>query len=469
MKPARGLRRLRWIAVCCALLSSSIAAAAQQISHGRFKNVTMYAPRGEVRQFVLMLSGDAGWTGEMVRMAGALSEEGALVAGIDLPQLFADLDSDDSDCVYPDGDLENLSRYIQAYYRLPTYHTPLLVGYSSGATFAYAVAAQAPQGTFGGVLSLGFCTDLELHKRLCKSGALDHAARKDGNGFDLRPAKQLPAPWISLHGEIDPICPVRPARSFVAAVSNARFVTLDNVGHDYTSARDWKQQLKTAYATLGAEPKNKLPPPPKDLGGLPIVEVPAKGAGDTFAVILSGDGGWAGLDKEVAAALAQSGIPVAGLDSLRYFWSKRTPEGLAADLDKIIRYYGAHWRRKRVLLIGYSQGADVLPFAIPRLPAATHDSIALNVLIGLGERAQFEFHIGNWIHAGGDGLPIAPQIAKLDAGTLCIYGDDEKDSLCRILESAKMRTRMLPGGHHFNGNYRGLAQIILEAARPERR
>jgi len=444
-------------------------AAQQKISHGRFKNVTMYAPRGEVRQFVLMLSGDAGWSSEMVKMAGALSEEGALVAGVDMPQLFADFERDDSDCVYPDGDLENLSHYIQAYYRLPTYHTPLLVGYSAGATFAYAVAAQAPPGTFAGVLSLGFCTDLELHKSLCKTGTLNHAVRKDGNGFDLRPAKQLVVPWISLHGEIDPVCPVAPARSFVASVSNAQFVALDNVGHDYTSAANWKQTFTSSYAKLAAAPTDNLPPSPKDLSGLPIIEVPAKGTGDTFAVILSGDGGWAGLDKEVAAALAQSGVPVAGLDSLRYFWSKRTPDGLAADLDKVIRYYAASWNKKKVLLIGYSQGADVLPFAIPRLPPATRKSIALSVLIGLGKRAQFEFHFSNWIHTGADGLPIAPAMAKLDASTLCIYGDDEKDSLCRVLKSTKMRTRMLPGGHHFNGNYRGLAKIILEATQPATR
>jgi len=37
----------------------------------------------------------------------------------------------------------------------------------------------------------------------------------------------------------------------------------------------------------------------------------------------------------------------------------------------MIRYYLAHLAKKRVLLIGYSQGADVLPFAVNRLPAAT--------------------------------------------------------------------------------------------------
>lgn len=88
------------------------------------------------------------------------------------------------------------------------------------------------------------------------------------------------------------MCPVAPARAFVASVSNAQFVALDNVGHDYTAAADWKRTFKSSYAKLTAAQTDSLPPPPKDLSGLPIVEVPAKGTGDTFAVILSGDGGW---------------------------------------------------------------------------------------------------------------------------------------------------------------------------------
>jgi type IV secretory pathway VirJ component len=198
---------------------------------------------------------------------------------------------------------------------------------------------------------------------------------------------------------------------------------------------------------------------------LPIIEVPAAGAGDSFAIVLSGDGGWAGLDKQIAAALAESNVPVAGLDSLRYFWSKRTPAGLAADLDRMIRYYAAHWRREKVLLIGYSQGADVLPFAIPRLPVATRKTIALNALLGLGTEAQFEFHFSNWLGSDEAGLAIAPELAKLEAATLCIYGEDEEDSPCRKTDHSRVRSVQLRGGHHFDGDYRRLARIILDALR----
>ena len=122
---------------------------------------------------MLFLSGDGGWNLGVVDMAQALANEGALVAGVDVPQLLANLEKDNESCVSPDGDLENLSHFVQSYAALPTYHEAVLVGYSSGATLAYAMLAQAPTNTFAGALSIGFCPDLLLHKPLCGGEGLE--------------------------------------------------------------------------------------------------------------------------------------------------------------------------------------------------------------------------------------------------------------------------------------------------------
>jgi len=185
--------------------------------------------------------------------------------------------------------------------------------------------------------------------------------------------------------------------------------------------------------------------------------------------LLSGDGGWAGLDKNVAAALSAKGVDVVGVDSLRYFWSKRTPQGLADDLDRIVRYYAAQWKKSGALLVGYSQGADVLPFAINRLPAATQGLVRYSVLMGLSQEASFEFHVGNWLGSDDDdALPIKPEASKLDPRkTLCIYGEDEKDSLCPQLAPASVQALRMAGGHHFDGAYDELATTILEHADAE--
>jgi len=461
-----GLIQLKTLVCLAAALACTPLAAQEKLSHGRFRDVAIYRPVGEVRQFVLFLSGDGGWSPEVSDIAGKLVERGAMVAGIDTPKLFAALEADGASCVYPDGDLENLSHYIQGYARLPTYHTPLLVGYSSGASMAYAMLAQAPPGTFMGALSLGFCADLDLAKPLCRGEGVHFTRHRDGKGVDLLPAKNLPVSWVAFHGTRDLACPTAAARGFTAQIPRAQFVELPRLAHAYPVNGDWLPRFLVAYDGLAARAAAELPPPPASLADLPLVEVRAKRSGSSFAVLLSGDGGWAGLDKNVAAALAAQGVDVVGVDSLRYFWNERTPQGLADDLDRILRYYAAQWQKTGALLVGYSQGADVLPFAVNRLPAATRALLRYSVLMGLGQEASFEFHVGNWL--GGDddeALPIRPEAAKLDPRrTLCIFGADEQDSLCPQLAPASVEALQMPGGHHFDGAYDALAATILEHA-----
>jgi type IV secretory pathway VirJ component len=446
-----------------ALLLSSSSFAQEQLSHGRFKDVTLYRPAGEARQFVLFLSGDNGWEGAVDVMARKLVEQGAMVAGIDVTQLFESLQKDGGSCVFPDGDLENLSHYLQGYARLPTYHTPLLVGYSSGASLAYAMEAQAPIGTFLGAMSLGFCVDMDLEKPLCRGEGVHFTRHDDKQGLDLLPSKDFKGDWIAMHGARDKVCPAAPAKKFAAQVPNARFVELPKVDHDYAQPKLWQAQFLAAYQRLTARAA-ALPPPPSSLADLPLVEIRAKNAGPTFAVLLSGDGGWAGLDKKVAAALVEKGIDVVGVDSLRYFWTKRTPQELADDLDRIVRYYAAQWRKPGVVFVGYSQGADVLPFAINRLPPASRQLMTYSVMMGLGQNASFEFHVGNWLSDDDpDALPILPEASKLlPHKTLCIYGADEKNSLCPQLAPASVEAYAMKGGHHFDGAYEELATVILE-------
>lgn len=92
--------------------------------------------------------------------------------GVPLQRFYAVLEKQIGGCQYTDGDLENLSHFVQAYYKLPSYVPPVLIGYGEGAAFAYANLAQAPIGTFGGAVTLGFCPRLELRRELCAGEGL---------------------------------------------------------------------------------------------------------------------------------------------------------------------------------------------------------------------------------------------------------------------------------------------------------
>ncbi|MBJ7517944.1 MAG: virulence factor family protein, partial [Stenotrophomonas sp.] len=120
--------------------------------------------------------------------------------------------------------------------------------------------------------------------------------------------------------------------------------------------------------------------------------------------------------------------------------------------------------RPKLLLIGFSQGADVLPASINRLAPALRSQVQLIALLSVGRTADFEFHVSNWLGSNDDGLPIAPEIARLPTDrTLCIYGQKDADALCPHLPPG-VGVLQLPGDHHFNGDHDRLAREILNAA-----
>jgi type IV secretory pathway VirJ component len=429
------------------------------MAHGLFSGVRVYRPADTARQFVMLVTDDATPTGREEQMLRTMLGEGAMVATVPFAPFYQKLVEQDGKCTYGPGAFENLSRHLQAFEHLPGYLLPILVAADDVSAYVYAVLAQAPAGTFEAGVSVGFSPRLTLKTPPCPINTLrEQAGAASGVVAFAPPGTALANPWIAVQDETQATVTSEAARAFVQRVPHAEWIPIPAEGSVAASMAAFGRayhKLAVSQVALGA--------PPRQLSDLPIVEVPVASAGKRFAVLLSGDGGWAGIDKSLGAAFAAQGVPVAGFDSLRYFWSARTPDELAVDLDRVIRYYAARWGRSDVLLVGYSQGADVLPFALNRLPPATRASVRLTALLGPGQKASFEFHLTNWMGPSGD-LPIAPEALRLSAtNTLCIYGLEEKDSLCPQLSPAHAHAMPLAGGHHFDGEYNALAARILDA------
>lgn len=195
---------------------------------------------------------------------------------------------------------------------------------------------------------------------------------------------------------------------------------------------------------------------------LPLIEVPASvnAAKPYFAVMISGDGGWAKIDKAISEKLAAGGVPVVGLNALEYFWQKREPDALARDVASIIETYAARWNRREVVLIGYSRGADVLPFAVSRLPEPVRRRVTLVALLSPSKSATFEFKVTDWFK-DRNGVSTRPEIDKLrGTKTICVYGTDDRETVCTDVSAQVARRIPLAGAHHFDKDYEALADII---------
>lgn len=194
---------------------------------------------------------------------------------------------------------------------------------------------------------------------------------------------------------------------------------------------------------------------------LPLVELPAAGKDNRLAIILSGDGGWADIDRQLGEELAKRGVAVVGLDALKYFWRKKEPAAAAADLERIITHYTAAWGRSRVVLMGYSFGADVLPFLWPHLSAAARAKVSHMALLGLSPETSFEITVGGWVGvAARDAVPTGPAI-KAIAGTkaFCVQAGEDTEDPC---PSLGIDAVTLPGDHHFDRDYKRLSTLILD-------
>ena len=430
---------------------------------GSFGDVLVYARDRVPDGVVLLVSGDEGWNDTLDDMAKQLQSWGALVAGVDGHRYLESLKSRGDACANLAGDLEELSSALQRYAHLDEQQVPVLIGYGVGATVVYAGAAQARPGAFAAITSIGFCTHLPLDVPLCKGAQDDTAATM---GTALVPKADLSMPWILLHGSDDTVCPIETVRAFAAAIPSAKVVTMPKVGHRFGEEAQWLDQFRDAYLKLGtatAEAKQL----PADVRDLPLVEVPATGGSSRqMAVLLTGDGGWAGLDRGLSDRLAASGIPVVALSTLRYFWTPQKPAAVARDLERIMSHYLKAWNKDQVVLIGYSFGANVLPFVVADLAQVDRGRIATLNLLGLATHTSFEIHVADWIPGSEPaGAPIAPEFAKF-AGikTLCIYGSKETDTLCPSLPASAALAIEMPGDHHFDDDTTTLARHIVEFA-----
>jgi len=202
-----------------------------------------------------------------------------------------------------------------------------------------------------------------------------------------------------------------------------------------------------------------------DVRDLPLVELPVKhSANAPLVVMLTGDGGWRRIDVRITDRLREAGLPVVGFKTPDYFATERTPEQSACALERVIRFYKTAWKCDRIVIVGYSRGADILPFMISRLPADLRASTDVVALLGLEPTIDFRYH-PSWIpflHPKEPQHLVKPELEKL-RGThlLCVYGAKEKDSLCPSLDPGLATIVREPGSHHFAGRYTDVADVIL--------
>lgn len=218
-----------------------------------------------------------------------------------------------------------------------------------------------------------------------------------------------------------------------------------------------------------------------------IITVPAKpgvtplaGREDVVAIFYSGDGGWRDLDQSLGKIIASHGIPVEGVSLLQYYWRERSVADSAADLDALIARTVAQGDKRRIWLIGFSFGADVLPSIVGQLSPEGRARIAQIVMLSPSQDVNFEIEMEGYMKEGWwkthtqdffqwvnpvRHYDAMPPLAALNGHppVVCYYGI--KDKAQTICSDPKLPTWITvyekTGDHHFDYNYEGLAQQMI--------
>lgn len=199
------------------------------------------------------------------------------------------------------------------------------------------------------------------------------------------------------------------------------------------------------------------------IAALPLIERPAPAGAGPLTLLLTGDGGWARADSKVADGLIARGSPVLGVNMRSYLNGKRSPDQVAFELQCAVRTYMERWQRERIVLLGYSRGADIAPFVVARWPSDLRTRLSLIALVSMSHAANFRFHLLDLVRhtERPDDIPIAPELERLRGlNVICVYGIGDDANGCSDADTTVVRRYARRGGRRVAGGFDAIVDLL---------
>jgi type IV secretory pathway VirJ component len=198
---------------------------------------------------------------------------------------------------------------------------------------------------------------------------------------------------------------------------------------------------------------------------LPLIAQPSKAdPSKPMIFYITGDGGWNAFSRELTASLVEKGYPVLSLDASKYFWKQKTAAQASIDAGSVINKYAKQWGRKKIIMLGYSFGADVIPFIYLGCSSRLASQVQGICLLSPSEHTDFEVHLLQMLGGGSkNGESVIGAINSISTEPiLLVFGDDEKEFPILQLSIKNYKTIYLQGGHHYEHAIESLSRIIVD-------
>lgn len=179
---------------------------------------------------------------------------------------------------------------------------------------------------------------------------------------------------------------------------------------------------------------------------------------------ISGDGGFNKFSTNLCEALNKEDYDVVALNARTYFDDKKTPEQTTIDITNFLSKKLTGRKNQQVAFIGYSFGADVLPFVLNRLPKNFEDKVKTSFFLASSGSTDFEIHWSD-IFGGSTkrSMDVASEINTLQNKKIVIMnGSDDRNLDRKKITLNKFTFVELPGGHHFDGDIDEIVKAIIK-------
>ncbi len=196
---------------------------------------------------------------------------------------------------------------------------------------------------------------------------------------------------------------------------------------------------------------------------LPLKEWAAIAHDKPLIFYISGDGGMNNFSTSLCEKLNKNGFDVVALNARSYFWDKKTPDKTAYDVNSFLNKKLNGRKNQQIIFIGYSFGADVLPFVLNRLSKETDDKVLVSFLMASSGSTDFQIH---WIDIFGANtkrsMDVVSEINKLNnEKVVIISASDDKTLAVNKITLKRFTREVLPGGHHFDGDTDDIVKVII--------
>lgn len=193
---------------------------------------------------------------------------------------------------------------------------------------------------------------------------------------------------------------------------------------------------------------------------LPIIESKTDADLDYYVILLTGNGGWRKLVQSITLYLNQKDVSVVAINTKKYLLSRKSPGQICCDLETLIDRYNSKWKGKKVVMMGYSMGAEVLPFAVNCMNNQYKQKINDLILIAPGLSATFKVKLRDYYWEVNEGEDIYSELKRMNKVKTYVICDDTKFSICHKNLDGVVDYDFLSGGHHFGRDFNTLSELV---------